>query len=294
MSGLKILRQRIQSIKSTKKVTKAMQIVSASKLKKARLNFVFATEYAFRIYEIFNVVSQEYKNRDIQITNNILVNKDNINKHDGRILFIIFGSDKGLCGSFNSGLFRKFATIYTKCRDPYVITVGKKMHDYAKQKYTNSIYKHYTHNTDTAHLVRKLKDDILEIKDLSAIYLCYNHFKNNISQIPVVKNIFEVANQIEVHQQVPIEAYSSQYEMEGADLMSDILLSYIQAIINYVVLENKVSEEAIRMVAMDNATKNATKMIDALTLKFNRQRQSMITTELTEIISGAESLRANS
>ncbi len=288
MSGLKHLRNRVHSIKSTQKITKAMQVVAAAKLKKVK-------EQAENLNDFCEVLGEVLY--DISTSGNLM----NLSESDRRFfeidveakpaLILVITSERGLCGSFNSSIIKKVKhdvrRLEKEGKDFKLIIIGKKGLDALKNEFGSKILAHYFLDKNKyEYLAREVRDKLFELVESRSIGSCsmyYNKFKNAMVQIPTNEQILPAKSHKETANYV-----SSEYE--GADLVRNVISMYIGGQINYGILQSRASEEGARMTAMDNATRNAKDLVDKLTIKLNRSRQAMITTELIEIISGAEAL----
>ena len=290
MSSLKQLRNRVKSIRSTQKITKAMHVVSAAKLKKVKEQAGNLNEYSSVLGDIMH---------DISTGGNLMDLPDNDRKFFSKTLkemthlLIVMTSERGLCGGFNSSVIRLVKKDIKKLQEEgkqvRLLVVGKKGRDAFKGQYSEMI-KAYYHNTkgNIEYISREVKNKIIalvENREVGACYMYYNRFKNAMTQVLTKERILPVKNtdDTEIND-------VSEYEYEGDNLVHDVINLYISGKINYGLLQSKASEEGARMTAMDNATRNAGALVDKLTLQLNRSRQATITTELTEIISGAEAV----
>lgn len=311
MSSLKILKQRISSIRATQKITKAMQLVSAAKLKKVKDTLEHSRQYAKTVEDIFNIiVSESRKTGRYSAALDQILHFDNNTPN----LLIIFGSERGLCGSFNAYILRKFLhklkELESMNQETKVIVIGNKACEILKNKIPDNIVNTYSSIKDINKSSEEIAEYILQNYNPFKCFLCFNYFKNNLLQVPVIENLFQYEkipyfgylnpsfkiknsqdniNPNSANQQ-NFSAEQMQYDIEGETLEESIIYKHAYAKLKSILTSSKVSEEAIRMMSMDGATKNANKIIDNLSLQFNRQRQSMITTELIEIIAGAETL----
>ena len=288
MSGLKHLRNRVKSIKSTQKITKAMQVVSAAKLKKVK-------EQAENLNDFCEVLGEVLF--DISTSGNLM----SLSESDRRFfeidveakpaLILVITSERGLCGSFNSSIIKKvkhdIRRLEKDGKDFRLIVIGKKGLDALKNEFGSKILAHYFLDKNKYEcLAREVRDKLFELVESRSVGAClmyYNEFKNAMSQIPTKEQILPAKSHKET------KNYASS-DYEGADLVRNVISMYIGGQINYGILQSRASEEGARMTAMDNATRNAKELVDKLTIKLNRSRQAMITTELIEIISGAEAL----
>lgn len=297
MSSLKSLRVRIKSVKSTQKITKAMTFVSSAKLHKAKEHFEASYHYTAKIYNLFRIVKAA--SRDDQLPNFVLGS----NKKE-KFLIVVVTSDKGLCGAFNSSVIKQ-AKDYIKIvknlgKDFEILCVGKKGYEVLKWEYYKKIinYPEALLSSDPKFaLAEKIVEKLLEKYNSGEFDICkvfYNKFISTVVQksrsknlIPFEKYLFEDENSEEKH---AIEE-ASLYDYEPADKQK--LLNHLSKrsfIIQMysILLQNSVGEYSARMMAMDSASNNAGKMIDKLSLVYNRKRQSLITSELIEVISCAE------
>lgn len=286
MSNLKTLRGRIKSIKSTKKITKAMQMVSASKLRQAR-NLL---EGSLRYSEIANDVVHSFVKQETKMPP--LAKALFAPRMIKTYLAIIITSDKGLCGSFNQSILKcaKDDINYMESQsvECKIITIGKKAKDAISYgEYADKIIGQYMaldiiSIKDVNNIFLTLKG-LLEKGEIEACKLYFNSFKNTTTRVNKVQTI------------VPIESgkYFSEdmeYEYDGEDVLSKAIETYLSSAIYSAFTDSRASEESSRMIAMDSATRNAGDMISKLTLVLNRSRQANITNELIEIISGAEAV----
>ena len=291
MASLDDLKKRIISVKSTQKITKAMKMVAAAKLRKAQENAEKGRPY-----------SEKMNNIILNLSNGIS-DKENAPKllsgtgNDKIHLCIILTSDRGLCGGFNTNIIKKAKTYFQKIldekKDLKIITVGSKGYDQLKRVYKDYIIEKLsfkdskTINYLDAEKVSKIILNNFEKKEFDVCTIFYNQFKNVITQIPQEQQI------------IPLKVSDSkgnssednyEFEPDEDEILSNLLPKNIATQIFKAMLENSASEQGSRMSAMDSATRNAGDMVDRLTIEYNRSRQAAITKELIEIISGAESL----
>ncbi len=291
MASLDDLKKRISSVKSTQKITKAMKMVAAAKLRRAQENAEKGRPYSDKMNNII-----------LNLSNGI-IDKENAPKllagsGDNKIhLCVVLTSDRGLCGGFNTNIIKKaksyFQKILNEGKTIKIITVGSKGYDQLKRIYKDDIIEKISFkdskniNYFDADKVGKIIIDKFEKKEFDICTIFYNRFKNVITQIPQEQQI------------IPLKSSESQgdssddnyeFEPEEDEILSNLLPKNISTQIFKAMLENSASEQGSRMSAMDNATRNAGEMVDKLTIQYNRSRQAAITKELIEIISGAESL----
>jgi F-type H+-transporting ATPase subunit gamma len=286
MPSLKDLRNRIGSVKSTKKITSAMKMVAAAKLKKAQDNAEKTRPYASKMHEIVESLTSSGVT---QVKKFGARNKDKKN-----ILLIVCSADRGLCGGFNGSIIKytkKLSEELSKNSNLSYVFVGKKAYQTLKRKYETSIVKFFTDIANPSikfELSSSVRDLVLELflsNKIDECHLIYTEFKSAITQNVKSHKLLPVENSTE-------SETSRTYEFEPSEenVLNEIIPRNIAIQIHSGLLENLASEQGSRMTAMDNATRNANDMIDNLTLLYNRSRQALITSELIEIISGAEAV----
>ena len=288
MPSLKDLRNRISSVKSTKKITSAMKMVAAAKLKRAQNNAEKTRPYAKKMSEIVNSLVKNQKSKKFKFGERKTKN----------VLLIICSADRGLCGGFNGSIikFSKKLTseILNKGLKINYIFVGKKAYFSLKRMCKDSILKNFTDIANPSiefELAGEIRDKILELfleNTIDECHLIYTKFQSAISQN--VQSIQLLPLKEQMKDESPSQSQSYDFEPDEEVLLNEIIPKNIAIQIHTALLENLASEQGSRMTAMDNATRNANDMIDNLTLFYNRSRQALITKELIEIISGAEAV----
>ena len=292
MPSLDDLRKRISSIKSTQKITKAMKMVAAAKLRKAQESAEKGRPY-----------SEKMQNIILNLTNSIN-DPENAPKlligtgQDKIYLCVVMTADRGLCGGFNSNICRlarsHFEKILKEGKNLKIITVGSKGLDQLKREYEKYIIKKINYKNKKkisfkeANEVGKVILELFEKNEFDKCLLFYNKFKNVITQIPEAQQIIPAQQKDEKKEDKDLNSY--EFEPEESEILEDLLPKNISTQVFKGFLENAASEQGSRMTAMDNATRNAGDLVDKLTVTYNRSRQASITKELIEIISGAESL----
>ena len=291
MPSLDDLRKRITSVKSTQKITKAMKMVAAAKLRKAQENAEKGRPYSQKMQNIILNLTRSIS--DPQNAPKLLVGTGIDKTH----LCVVLTADRGLCGGFNSNICKlaksSFKKILSEGKNLKIITVGSKGLDQIKREYEKYIVKKFSFK-DKKQITFKeaevIGNEIINLfkkNEFDKCILFYNNFKNVITQIPQ-------AQQIVPADKTPIkeneENLSYEFEPEEDEILEDLLPKNISTQVFKAFLENAASEQGSRMTAMDNATRNAGDLVDKLTINYNRSRQASITKELIEIISGAESL----
>ena len=291
MASLDDLKKRIASVKSTQKITKAMKMVAAAKLRRAQESAEKGRPYSEKMNNIILNLSSGIS--DKENAPKLLSGSGNDKVH----LCVVMTSDRGLCGGFNSNIIKKaksyFAKLVEDGKDLKIITVGSKGNDQLKRAYGNKIianisFKESKHaNYFDAEKVGKMVIEKFEAEEFDVCTIFYNQFKNVITQIPQAQQIIPL--NVENSEEDKSED-SYEFEPDEDEILSNLLPKNISTQIFKAMLENSASEQGSRMSAMDNATRNAGEMVDKLTIEYNRSRQAAITKELIEIISGAESL----
>ena len=291
MPSLDDLRKRIKSVKSTQKITKAMKMVAAAKLRKAQENAEKGRPYSEKMHNIILNLSNSIT--DKENAPKLLVGTDNEKVH----LCIVLTADRGLCGGFNTNIVKKakffFEKIESEGKSLKVITVGSKGYDQLKRIYGNQIIKKISFkdskvaNYLDAEIVGKKIIELFRKNEFDICTIFYNQFKNVITQIPQEQQIIPLKSS-EVKENSVDDNY--EFEPEEDEILSNLLPKNISTQIFKAMLENSASEQGSRISAMDSATRNAGELVDKLTINYNRSRQEAITKELIEIISGAESL----
>ena len=291
MPSLDDLKKRIKSVKSTQKITKAMKMVAAAKLRKAQENAEKGRPYSQKMQNI--VLNLTRSIDDPMNAPKLLVG----NGKDQTYLCVVLTADRGLCGGFNSNICKlakkKFKEILKKGRDLKIITVGSKGLDQIKREYGKHIIKKFSFKNkkqisfEEAEIIGNEIIDLFKKDEFDKCILFYNNFKNVITQIPQAQQIIPAENNSNLNEE---NNQFYEFEPEEDEILEDLLPKNISTQIFKAFLENAASEQGSRMTAMDNATRNAGDLVDKLTINYNRSRQASITKELIEIISGAESL----
>ena len=294
MPNLKDLKIRIESVKSTRKITKAMQMVAAAKLRKAQEAAEEARPYANRMTKVLNKLTGPSSN--LSADSPLLIGNGKSEKY----LVIVATSERGLCGAFNSSIVRlaksHITDLLARGKGVEILTIGKKGREQLKREFGDSMIDHVDLSTIkkmTYEEAALISENILEKfakKEFDVAVVFYNQFESVISQVPKAQQLIPVEGNTEDYTNDMVEELSYVYEPDEQEIIEDLLPKAITTKIFTALLENGASEQGARMSAMDNATRNAGEMIEKLTIQFNRSRQAAITNELIEIISGAEAL----
>ena len=291
MPSLKDLRNRISSVKSTKKITSAMKMVAAAKLKKAQDNAEKTRPYARKMSDIVNSLVENNKSKEFKFS-------EKKTKKTRNILLIVCSADRGLCGGFNGSIIKFSKKLSEKIINDggqvSYIFVGKKAYQSLQRFCGESILDFFSDIANPSikfELASSIRDKILELflnDSMDECYLIYTEFKSAISQTVQSLKLLPL-NALETNDK---NSSNNPYDFEPSEeeILNEIIPKNIAIQIHTALLENLASEQGSRMTAMDNATRNANDMIDNLTLFYNRSRQALITKELIEIISGAEAV----
>jgi F-type H+-transporting ATPase subunit gamma len=286
MASLKSIKKRIVSVKNTRQITKAMKMVSAAKLRRAQENVVAARPYAAKLGEVLGRLAKNQDPEDSPL----------LQKHEGdKALLIVVTSDRGLCGGFNANLC-KAAERFARERgadfsELSVMTIGRKGYEFLKNR--QKVHKNYPSvfanlNYQTAALLAQETIQGYLAEEYDNVFIIYNAFRSVMSQDITLEQLLPIAPPAAPDEELAPEYI---YEPSKGALLNELLPKHIEVQVFKALLESVASEHGARMTAMDSASKNASEMIGKLTLQYNRARQAAITTELMEIISGAESIK---
>ena len=293
MPNLKELKNRISSVKSTRKITSAMKMVAASKLRRAQELAESSRVYADSLSFILSSLAGNTKNSaDLP---EILTGRENSKIS----LLIINSSDRGLCGGFNSNLFRNakkwISDQQGQGKSVKIMTVGKKASSFYKKTDLDIVasFEDLNSNDRQLQVSEEIKNKIMELfenNEIDEVSILFNKFVSAISQEPTYQSLIPLSNEETSEDESEANNAVFEFEPDKNELLEYLVPRNFLTQIYRSVLESSASEHAARMTSMDNATRNAGDMIDRLTLTYNRTRQAFITKELIEIISGAESL----
>lgn len=298
MSGLKEIRNRIKSVKSTRKITSAMKMIAATKLRKAGYQVVAARPYAALMSQLI----ADLLERDAVFENmpKLLVGTP----EDNRILVIIITSDRGLCGGFNTNVVRAardyMAQAHKEGKTTKIVCVGRRGYDSVRvTSYASDVLKTFSAFEQPkfyqAKQVAKVVLDLFAQDAFDRCVMFYSHFHTAISQTVTKHQLIPYNPLPHTDVQTPARERAAgdaiyDYEPSEAAVLDQLLPNNFETQLYLAMLENTASEHGARMTAMDGATRNSNDMIDRLNLSYNRTRQSIVTNELTEIVSGAEAL----
>jgi F-type H+-transporting ATPase subunit gamma len=282
MPSLKTLRKRVASVRSTQKITKAMKMIAAARLRRAQDAAERARPYAGKLAETFGVVAAGVE----PDAHPLLARRE-----ERRLDLLVLTSDRGLCGGYNHNLLRAAHRFLQKeGREATVAVVGRKGIEYFRRRGVRIVQQEVGMATTPATDLTRQLSEVLTKRfidgETDAVYLAYNRFVSPVQQIPTVTPLLPIA--LPESEGPPVDYI---FEPDRTALLDMLLPRYVQAVMTQAVLEAVASEHGARMTAMDNATTNASDMIGRLTLVMNRVRQASITKELMEIIGGAEALK---
>lgn len=288
MAGTKEIRNKIKSVQNTRKITKAMEMVAASKMRRAQERMRAARPFAVKIRNVAANVSRanpEYRP-------SFLVEREVKN-----VGVILITTDKGLCGGLNTNILRMLTnsmkTWHGDKKDILCTAIGAKGFQFLN-RIKAKLISHATHMGDKPLLedligTIKVQLDAFDKGEVDEVYLCYNRFINTMKQEPIIEKILPLplANLEQTAQEASAYGWDYIYEPDAQTVLNDLLKKYIEALIYQAVAENMASEQSARMVAMKSASDNAKNLIAELQLDYNKTRQAAITKELSEIVSGA-------
>ena len=290
MPSLRDIKNRIRSVKNTQKITRAMKLVAAAKLRRAQEGILAARPYAQEIGSMLHRVATRAHGEEGEIPHPLLDVRE-----PRKVLLVIMTSDRRLCGGFNSNILRRGERFIRENRDRFesleVATIGKRGRDHFRKRkmatvrdfpgvFDNLSYRRAT------EIAVGLSEEYVKA-ELDAVYLLYNEFKSAMTQRVTVETVLPI-----VHEELPAgHDIDYIYEPSQDEVLDQLVPRYMAVEMWRALLESNASEHGARMTAMENATNNAKDLIDSLTLKFNRARQAAITKDLMDIVGGAEALR---
>jgi len=303
VANVRDFRTRIRSVKSTQQITRAMYLVSAAKMRRAQERIIAVRPYALKMLDVLSSLAAR-----ADVTKHPLLAR----REERRVVVLVISSDKGLCGSFNTNILNRARTFLAELQDReevHVDLVGRKARDWFKRR---------------AYKVRRVEVDLLKDLDVpkvrevagelvrgfvaeeyDAVYLVYNEFKSILQQRPVVERLLPIPLEVFARTQpegaaahgtsavdgAPVRPEDYIYEPDDVSLFDRLLPRHVGTQVFRALLESGAAEQGARMTAMNNATRNATEMIDKLTLQMNKIRQAAITKEILEVVGGAEALK---
>jgi F-type H+-transporting ATPase subunit gamma len=296
MPNLLDIRRRIKSVKNTQQITKAMKMVSAAKLKRAQDRVVAARPFANKMMEVLGELA---KRTDEDFHHPLLDLRE-----DQDYLLVLITADKGLCGAFNTNLTKAALSFIKENADKVVevLAIGRKGRDFFRHRnmaiaseYIGLTGKGRVEFSDALEVARSIVKTYTEDKEIDKVFLIYNEFKSVLQQRVVLEQLLPVSRakgeqEEETKSQQPLTLVDYIYEQPPADMFGRLLPRLVETQIFRALLESVASEQGARMTAMDSASKNASELIDVLTLNMNRVRQAAITNEIIEVVSGSAAL----
>ena len=287
MAGGREIKTKIKSVQNTRKVTRALEMVSASKIRKAQDRMKVSRPYARVMKQVIGHLAQA----STDYRHPYMVERSDVK----RVAYVIVSSDRGLAGGLNNNMFRKLVTEFRQWQSKGVevdlVTIGTKASVFFRRLDVNIIAS-VTHLGDAPHLeqligVIGVALDGYRAGTIDRVFVCYNNFVNTMTQKPVTEQLLPLPAS-----DAPIAKHDWDYiyEPSAAEVLDHVLTRYIESLVYQAVLENVASEHAARMVAMKAASDNATKLIDTLNLVYNKARQAAITQEISEIVGGASAV----
>jgi F-type H+-transporting ATPase subunit gamma len=307
MQSMREIKLRMKSIKETRQITKAMKLIAASKLKKAKLQLERSMPYFNKVNSTIASIllhSGSIKNKYFYDLNGEEEAENSIygyNRHKKRPGVIIFCGDKGLAGGFNSNLFKFAEAQLSKLSDPVIFVVGAmgRLH-YRNKNYEQ--FRGFDYNVDspTVHKARQMAEIIIQQFDeneVDEVYVIYTHMESFLKQEPTIMKILPLdlayaKSFLENGKDAPLKQDEALVYEPSSDAVIEVLVhKYIKGVLYGAMVQSFTSELSARMAAMDNATSNADEMLEKLTLMFNRARQASITQEISEIVGGADALQ---
>lgn len=282
------IKRKIKSINSTKQITKAMELVSTAKLKRARDRLDSTRPYFETVKNTVQDIFEDSKGISHEFLNEREIKKS---------LYIVITGDRGLCGGYNINSIKKALEDIEEKNKTALITIGTKARDYFKKRDYELVdeYIHISENPEYKY-ARDIGQKALNLyknKEIDEVKLIYTKFESTISQVPHVIRLLPASKdeKVNVNKDEEEEFKYVEYEPSPKEVLSYLIPKYIEGTVFGAMVESAASEQAARRVAMESATDNAEEMIGDLTLSFNQARQAAITQELTEIVGGAEALK---
>ncbi len=291
MPSLIDIRRRVRAVKSTQQITKAMKMVSASKLRRAQERMLHARPFAQQMLRVLNSVAARVN----PAAHPLLQARDD-QREGARIMLVVITADRGLCGSFNTNIIKTAASfiVDNPGREIALGLIGRKGRDYFIRRGFDVRYERVNlfsqlDYTDAQRIARAaIETFVAEQSD--SVYLVYNEFKSILQQRVVIERLLPIPRLEGFEHQEPAARAEYLYEPDPQRIFDDLLPRHVEVQVFHALLESAAAEQAARMAALDTATKNSAEMIDQLTLYMNKVRQAAITREIIEVVSGAQAL----
>jgi F-type H+-transporting ATPase subunit gamma len=284
MANLIDIRRRIRSVKNTQQITKAMKMISAARLRRAQDRILAARPYALELRKVIGNLAARAGER----LKHPLLEK----RPENKVLLVVITGDKGLAGAFNANVLRRAAEAVGRLPGVELLLLGRKGADFYKRR-SYPIRKSYTtlFSNVTVDQATEIATDLIQAyteKQYDAVYVIYNQFKSLMAQELTVETLLPIQTPPAEELEEGVREYI--FEPSAEAILEELLPHHIGIQVYRILLDSQAAEHAARMAAMDSATRNASEMIDRLTLRYNRARQAAITTELIEVVSGANAL----
>jgi F-type H+-transporting ATPase subunit gamma len=290
VASLRDIRKRIKSVKNTQKITGAMKLIAASRLRKAQEAILHARPFALELGSMLRRVATRADTGGGEFAHPLLT----VHPTPRRVMLVVITSDRGLAGAFNANILRRAERFIRENKGKYetfeIATIGRKARDHFKKRSLatvrdySGVFENLTFRRAT-EIAEGIAEEFVK-SDLDAVFLLYNEFKSAIAQQVVVEPLLPI-----VHEELPAgDSVDYIYEPSQHEVLERLVPRYVATLIWRSLLESSAAEHGARMTAMDNAARNAKDIVDALTLQYNRARQATITKELMEVIGGAEAL----
>ena len=294
MAGLKEIKRRLKSVKNTKKITYAMKLVAAAKLQKVQEKVFALQRYQETLAQIFTQTLQSLEGREVELK--LLEKRDEIKN----IRLIIIGGSRGLCGGFNTNLNKKIKEVLSTLKEQYqdanieTELLGKKVYEFFKREKIEPsvVYENLGENISlwpVDEILESAKNDFL-IKKIDKVYILYTKFRSALSVVPTLDELLPIDKE-SVTSELKFNPALIVFEPAKEKLLEDLLPKFLRIKFMQTALDSNASENGSRMTAMDSATSNANDLMAKLQLNYNKLRQSAITSELLDIIGGAEALK---
>lgn len=294
MAGLKEIKRRLKSVKNTKKITYAMKLVAAAKLQKVQEKVFALQRYQETLAQIFTQTLQSLEEREVELK--LLEKRDEIKN----IRLIIIGGSRGLCGGFNTNLNKKIKEVLSTLKEQYqdanieTELLGKKVYEFFKREKIEPsvVYENLGENISlwpVDEILESAKNDFLT-KKIDKVYILYTKFRSALSVVPTLDELLPIDKE-SVTSKLKFNPALIVFEPAKEKLLEDLLPKFLRIKFMQTALDSNASENGSRMTAMDSATSNANDLMAKLQLNYNKLRQSAITSELLDIIGGAEALK---
>lgn len=289
------IKRRIASVKNMQQITKAMEMVSAAKLRRAQNQVVASRPFADKLRDVLGrlVAAARSKEGDTALVHPLIESRE-----PNRVLYVVVAADRGLAGGYNANLLRKFHdTISKDERETDVVVLGRRALDFARKQQIDPVAQYVQLGdeiefTTAKEIAERLMEWFIN-REYDEIHIVYTQFVSAITQRPIVEKVLPIAPpsaDLESGNDEGEDVADYLYEPSSDEVLNILLPRYVETEVYRALMEAKASEHGARMTAMRSATDNAGEVIDALTLSFNRARQASITTEIAEIVGGAEAL----